>query len=309
MNGDTLRQQMPTMRDLGFDDGQRRAAAKVAAQLASDGVVVHAAYLSGSLAVGLGHSLSDVDLYVVANDDVAKGLERVVDHGADGQVQINPVPLTEFEGLLELGAEFRATGRDRGQVLIPEEMLLSLIRFTIGERITVAARVADGVEAFRRETVRKIVMARYARRAAALTEDALGAAASGDVATAVTATNLLCVNAAECLLGALDDIYLGPKFLHRRLARAAADGPVPALVWRACFEAPSPSAGPDELHEHVRDQLKLGQRPGCACASGRVGLTAGVAGGPSCGPRRAAAGAVAPDDGDALRRRGRPDGA
>lgn len=220
--------------------------------------MVHLAYLSGSLAVGLGHGASDLDLYLVGDEHCAR-LART-DVRDDGTVvQVNTVPRTRADHLLEIARRFTVTPENRGQVRLDDETLGALIRLTVGEMLYVSDDYADRYALLDRDVVRKIVMATHARLCAAHTEDAVGGVRAADWRLAVKSAALLVAAGAECLLAATDDLYVPAKpFLHKRLARAFRDQTIEHQVWDATLRAPPLYASASQVRGHVLRALELG---------------------------------------------------
>jgi len=211
--------------DISFTQAQVDAAKGVLAQL--DGAEL--AFLGGSLAVGLGHAMSDIDLYVVGD-----GLpDRELTYQHDGTwVHVNPLPAGKVAELVALATGYRATGMDRSQLAADVKTLNALVRLVTGWRVLASPEWVARLEMLSRDTVRKILAARHANVFAAYAEDACGALRSGDLFTAATASQLALDAACEATLAAAGDLYLGPKFLFRRLARTPATAPWRDHLWR-----------------------------------------------------------------------------
>ncbi len=211
------------------------------------------AFLAGSLAVGLGHGTSDVDVYAVG--DGLPEQERGYEH--DGVL----VHVTRLDGglvrrLAATGARFTATGSDREQYLLDYKVHNALVRLTTGYRITATPEWQDVLSALRRDVVRQILIARHANVFAAFAEDVWGALLSGDRYTAATASTIALENAAEALLAAAGDIYFGPKFLFRRLRRTEVTSAWAAELWRLLNQGFA--RGLDDLEAVVAHRLRVG---------------------------------------------------
>ncbi|MGW4759629.1 hypothetical protein [Streptomyces chartreusis] len=231
--------------DVHFSAAQLRAARHVVQQQLGGTQAVELAFLGGSLSVGLGHGTSDVDLYVVG-----KGLPRLeVVHEQNG-VAVHMCPLTadQVRGLITLGSRYQATGADRSQLAVDLKTLHGLVRLLTGRRIVASPSWQQELGLLNEQTVRRILMARHANLFAASAEDAFGALESGDLFTAATVSGLALESAAEAVLAASGDVYVGPKFLFRRLARTSATRPWCSYLWRlanAAFHTEAP------LHAHA----------------------------------------------------------
>jgi hypothetical protein len=196
------------------------------------------AFVSGSLVAGLGHSLSDVDLYVHRSDD-----EPVPERGfrEDGFiVQINPLSQSKMDVIRRICPEFVATAADRQQLQISERDLVLAVRYSIGYTLVNRLPALPDLQQSR-ETMKHVVMARAAYDLSGMAEDALGALQSGDTLTATFAAQLSMTYALECVLAASGDLYVGTKFLPRRCARVEPLRECLDLIWD-CLRLPHLSA-------------------------------------------------------------------
>ncbi|WP_410634198.1 hypothetical protein [Amycolatopsis sp. cmx-4-83] len=241
----------PAVPDVYFTDRQIAAVRHVVEHRL--GGEIELAYLAGSLAVGLGHGTSDVDVYAVG--DHLPGQDHGYEH--DGVV----VHVTKLDGALVrrlagLGSRFTATGADREQFLLEFKVLNALVRLTTGHRVKVAPAWQDALAPLRRDVVRRILVARHANIFAAFAEDVWGALLSGDRYTAATASAIALENAAEALLAAADDLYVGPKFLFRRLRRTEVTAPWAGELWRLLNQVFD--AGLDDVETVAAHRLRVG---------------------------------------------------
>jgi hypothetical protein len=241
--------------DRGLTAAHMAAADAVLATVFAAGAHIDLAFLGGSLAVGLGHDLSDIDLHIVGTGDRLAG-SRVHHHGGF-QVQVNPISPDRATRLIDLGRRFTASATERDQIDVDEDTLSELIRLLDGRVLFTAPSFAPVLAQADRDVVRKIMMVRRARAVTALAEDARGALGCGDWRTAYTAATLGLGHAADCLLAGAGDLYVGPKFLHRRLARCAATRDIAGLVWAHYWQPLSAADGPTLLNRSVEDLLWL----------------------------------------------------
>jgi hypothetical protein len=244
-----------TVPDVSFTPTQVGAARGVLEQLGGASRV-ELAFLGGSLAVGLGHATSDIDLYVVG-----AGLpEGELTYQHDGLwVHVNPLRAGMARELVELGTRYRATGMDRSQLAADPKTLNALVRLATGWRLLASDDWARALESFSQDTVRRILIARNANVFAAYAEDADGALRVGDLLTAATASRLALEAGCEAALASAGDLYVGPKFLFRRLARTPVTAPWCDHVWRLCHRDPGPHQGfPDSIRAAVEERLSVG---------------------------------------------------
>jgi hypothetical protein len=238
--------------DAGFSAAQLDAAEQIVRIELGGPDRVELAFLGGSLAVGLGHATSDVDLYVVGDDlpDYAETFDR-------NGVSVHVVTLTaEFvHRLVRLCGAYATTGFDRDQTHVDLRTLHGLVRITTGVRVLCGPQWSAELRSLRRDVLRQILIARNAQIFAAHAEDVLGALISGDPYTAAGASGIALEAAAEAVLAAADDLYVGPKFLFRRLGRNPVTADWSPLLWRLLNGAfgDVSEVGPDNVVEaHVR---------------------------------------------------------
>jgi hypothetical protein len=239
--------------DVGFSTTQLAAARAVLAEQATK-TRIGLAVLGGSLAVGLGHTLSDVDLYIVYLGPPSP-ITTVDRQGV--QVHIEAMTREAFVALGALGARFQATSDDRRQLFLAESDLKQLVRLATGHRLAhddiepeLIALLPD------RHVVRQILMSRYACDFAVAAEDAFGAADIRDWYTAMAASLAAVLCAAEAALAAADDVYHGAKFLFRRLARTSATCHLVPDLW-ALTQAPANVAHPHEWARTIVERRLL----------------------------------------------------
>jgi hypothetical protein len=240
--------------DVCFSAEQHAAAREVVHRDLGGPDAVGLAFLAGSLAVGLGHGTSDVDLYAVS-DSLP---EHDLCYEAGGvTVHVSMLRPRSVHRLVELGSRFEATGGARDQILLEFKKLLSLVRLATGWPIVTTPQWTSTMESLRRDVVRKILLARHANIFAALAEDVAGALASGDRYTAVGASTLALEAAAEATLAAADDLCVGPKFLLRRLARTPVTAAWAPTLWRLLNQA-FPDSVDDRVREVAEHRLRVG---------------------------------------------------
>lgn len=215
--------------DVGFSSAQLDAAEQIVRAELGGPDRVGLAFLGGSLAVGLGHATSDVDLYVVGDDlpGYASTIERA-------GVCVHVVTLSpEFiHRLVRLCGAYVTTGSDRDQTMVDLRTLHGLVRLTTGVRVFCSPQWTEDLRSMRRDVLRQILISRNAQIFAAHAEDVVGALISGDPYTAAGASGIALEAAAEVVLAAADDIYVGPKFLFRRLGRNPVTTDWSPLLWR-----------------------------------------------------------------------------
>lgn len=214
------------------------------------------AFVSGSLAAGLGHALSDVDLYVCPEP----GTEIADEEHCEGGhiVQINPIRPDDLGRLVVLTASFGAGPADRWQVGLSDSQLTPAVRYAIG---TVLVDRGSGLPTPQQawQTMRQVLMVTRAITIATYAEDVCGALAVGDELTALQTTTIAVGLAVECLLAGVGDLYVGQKFNLRRLARAAAVQDALPTLWES-MRLPAAPRGLPQTRRLAEGRLRLAGR-------------------------------------------------
>jgi hypothetical protein len=252
----------------GFTPEDRARVQALCDELPADGPL--AVLLTGSQAAGLGNAHSDVDVYAIATDPLP--LAAWVAEAADLDVTVLP-PARIEQYAAELAAA-AADPTDRHALSADEpNRWKPVVRLVQGEPVRTTERGRALLDRLDRVTLRRVLLALFSVRAGNLTEDAVGALRSGDLLTALCASEEAVRNAAEAALVVLDDLYLGPKFLFRRLARN------PGLAWVLAHPEAFglPTAEDAELRRTVRRRLWLaGHLNARAVVNGAETVAAGL---------------------------------
>jgi hypothetical protein len=245
--------------DVYFSHAQRAAAQDVVQRDLGGPAVVGFAFLGGSLAVGLGHAASDVDVYAVGDD--LPDTELVYESGGV-TVHVAPIRGQAVRRMVEVATEYAATGDERDQLYVDFKTLNLLVRLATCIPILTTPTWASTVDRLRRDVVRKILIARNTNMFVAYAEDVAGALSSGDRYTAIGASAIALEAAMEATLAAADDLYIGPKFLHRRLSRTAVTAPWAPTVWhllnQTFDEWPPADDGLEQVRRIVERRLHVG---------------------------------------------------
>jgi hypothetical protein len=225
--------------DTGLSGAQVRAARHV---VETELRGVQLALIGGSLAVGLGNTTSDVNVYVISEPPS----HQVFDHNG---IQITVTALDP--------AAVRAVVQSLPT--IDTTQLALIVQLVYGHRLQATTEWAAIVDRLDVGAARKLAVMHHATEFAALTADSFGALRSGDWFTAVTASRLALLASAEAALAATGDLYNGPKHLFRRLARTeiTADWCVPLWNLADCAFEPG-SAGPALVREIVESRQLTG---------------------------------------------------
>ncbi len=217
-----------------------------------------AALATGSRAAGLGHARSDLDILVILEtEDDRRRCWTLPERHHDMTVDTDTLALSDVERMLD---DLRV--RETAQVLDRSHYALAnfsgwtrLVRLTIGHVVTATPTASALLERFERDGVRRSVMVHAALCLATFAEDVKGAVECGDLATAVAASEQAVRFGVEASLTAFDDIYLGPKYLLRRMARH--ESLATLLECEEMLGQPSISCRDDEITGLVRRRLLL----------------------------------------------------
>lgn len=181
-----------------------------------------AALATGSRAAGLAHARSDLDIIVVlAADEDRNRCRTYPKRHRDMTVDTDVLALSDVKSQLDAQrARDAAQILDRGRYALANYSGWStLVRLVIGHVVTATPAARGLLESFDRDAVRRSVMVHAALCLATFAEDAKGSIECGDLATALAASEEAVRYGAEVSLTALDDLYIGRKYLMRRMAR------------------------------------------------------------------------------------------
>lgn len=181
---------------------------------------VEAAYIGGALAAGLGTPMSDVDVYFVVADGTPSAARQLFVDGRRFDVAYQSVG--SLRALIAETSHYRADRDDLGVLnTMGRKSLAPLVRFLLGEVVLDDGSIAALASLARQslpELVRTVVGVMSFEVHNAL-EDAHGFHAVGDLEAASWAGQLAFLSAAEALLAAHGDLYLGQKWVWARWAR------------------------------------------------------------------------------------------
>ncbi len=220
---------------------EQLAAAKRALDQIGQEQEIALAVVSGSVAFGLSHAMSDIDLYIVPKTEPT-GRIRVIGEGGYS-VQPNIVSLHRFEELETWATSSREPlSQGNRSYIVSDAICKDAIRLARGRIIHADDSLAQRLARFDWDFMARRVMSREAIQASQHIEDIEGSLTAGDLDTALLATRLALTHAGEALLAACRDLYVGPKFLAKRLRRISHLGPIVdqllAALDVACTEHP-----------------------------------------------------------------------
>ena len=183
---------------------------------------VVAALATGSRAAGLAHARSDLDVLVILEtEDDRKRFRTLPERHRDMTVDTDILALADVERMVgELRGRETARELDRSRYALANlPGWTRLVRLAIGHVVTATPAAQALLDELDRNGVRRSVMVHAALCLATFAEDAKGAIECGDLATAVAASEQAVRFGVEAAFTAFDDIYIGPKYLLRRMAR------------------------------------------------------------------------------------------
>ncbi|NUP15824.1 MAG: hypothetical protein HOZ81_06960 [Streptomyces sp.] len=174
--------------------------------------------VSGSLAFGLGHGTSDIDLYAMTADGTP--LDYRVRAGGSVPVQVNAVtPESLALAVRWAASDADYTAGDRSTFTVQENIRKLAIRLNGGVVLHADDRHRALLGSLSGDVIRRRVVAGEGVVVGSYLEDVSGAVASDDLDTAFLSARLALTHACEAILAATGDLYVGPKFLTRRLRR------------------------------------------------------------------------------------------
>lgn len=236
--------------DITFSEEQIRAALHVLSALDSGHDCI-GAYLSGSLAVGLGHGTSDVDILAVMPDESRLRSGSV--HTAGFEVHFNPIGVSQFRDLVDLSSADVPESQHRG-VSIPIDRLQLLGKLRLA-RILVSS---DSCEAIRRrissQKLRQQFMEKLAVRVSDSCDTCFGCLSIHDYSSSLAASDAALRLSCDVLLASVEDFYCFSKSLFRQLARQPLAASVAPLVWEL-LQSPSLKEPEAEVVHLIRNRL------------------------------------------------------
>jgi len=213
------------------------------------------AVVSGSLAMGLGHALSDLDLYIArADGSTAPG--RTFSIGSR-TVQVTPLDTAKLRQLVDHAAGFRVDSKDRSQLSLSMSDGKLLLRLANGTLLGANPAHRALFDALDRETVRKLAILRHACFAVELQEDVHGAITSGDLVTAMASSHRALLHALESGLGGVGEVYDHEKVALRRLGRHPGTAHLLDSAWALLNCGLPLDAPPEELADVARRRALL----------------------------------------------------
>jgi hypothetical protein len=218
--------------DLGRDVATRLATSEGA----------DAAFLAGSIVVGLGSRSSDVDVYLVGTG-LRESRRQLLTDGV--RVDIQTLATERLAGLVDrVVADYPAPFP--GRVADPD--LMVAVRLLTGEVITDTGFLTALKERLAAcpLPLRRMVINSWARTAYSAVEDVAGLRESGDRLdrdAAVVAARRALLAAGKALAASCGDLYYGDKWVWHQLARSAPDA-FPVAEYRRLMhhDAPEPGA-------------------------------------------------------------------
>ncbi|MEV6690286.1 nucleotidyltransferase domain-containing protein [Micromonospora sp. NPDC051196] len=211
--------------------------------------------LTGSIAAGLGHEQSDIDVMLITDQP---GQVHELNYNRGGRrIDLLPFALKDFRRVIDLTSAFRATRQDRHQVMLDHVTAMRAARVATGELLWADATAQAELDRIDLVALARMLMVRAAIEAATYTEDAVGCMAIGDWYTALDAAQLALRKACDSVLTAGQDFYISDKFLFRRLARLPQAKSVFDDVWSLVQASPSPATDPKACAATVQNRLLL----------------------------------------------------
>jgi hypothetical protein len=217
------------MRDRKLD-AARKAGAGIAAEPG-----VQAVYIAGSLTAGLGSTTSDVDLFVVSHEQPACGTEPE-QRDVDGvRVDIERRKPGAMLAAASRMTTYDFTTKNTTSVHFKPGAYDNVIRLLHSEPVLASAEYDEArtLMSDKMDNLRRLVMGQWVMRCANDMVDCEGAFIDNDMDSALLISHSLLVQAAKCYLAGAGDLYIGPKWMMKQLARTAPDllGPVGVLLF------------------------------------------------------------------------------
>lgn len=217
-----------------------------------------AALVGGSRAAGLAHARSDLDIIVVLAAGEDCRLHRTLPERHRGMtVDTDILSVDDVQRHLDAQRTREAAEvLDRTLYALPSHVVWStLVRLVIGHVVMATPAARTLLESLERDAVRRSAMVHDTLCLATFAEDVKGSVECGDLATALAASEEAVRYGVEVGLTALDDLYVGRKYLLRRMARHES---LDVLMESGnMLGQPGSSAGDDEVTRLIRHRLLL----------------------------------------------------
>lgn len=172
---------------------------------------------TGSIAAGLTHRFSDLDLILVTKAGPTRALRN---RAGSVSVDVEVLSWEDYCFAVDYLAAYRASTKNRDWLKISPASLKRYTRLVIGLPMYATTEGREAHARIDRDVLRRVVMSGNANSLASLSEDVAGALAGEQPLTSLEAASLAMRAAMECVLASLDDLYQGPKFLLERLQRS-----------------------------------------------------------------------------------------
>jgi predicted nucleotidyltransferase len=219
---------------------------------------VVAALVTGSPAAGLAHARSDLDIIVVlaAGEDCRRHRTFPARHRGM-TVDTDVLAVDDVQRYLDAQRTREAAEvLDRGLYALSSYVAWStLVRLVIGHVVMATPAARALLESLERDAVRRSAMVHDTLCLATFAEDVKGSVECGDLATALAASEEAVRYGVEVGLTALDDLYVGRKYLLRRMARH--ESLAVLLESGDTLSQPGSSADDDEVTRLIRRRLLL----------------------------------------------------
>lgn len=184
-------------------------------------------YLSGSLAAGLGHSLSDIDVHAL---EPYPDAEDAVFAPSGRRVQVTGVTTIDLELFRQFAGGLQASPSNRGAFYLDQKSLWDLFRLASSRPLFVKPRDEWIFGEPLVDAIRQIQIGTRAHQVARAWSDASGLAASGELPTAIDIAKSASRDTMEMVLSAFGDYYSSPKLFLARAHRFATAWPASAWL-------------------------------------------------------------------------------
>jgi hypothetical protein len=211
--------------------------------------------LTGSIAAGLGHGQSDIDVIVVTDSSDRMSALNYIRAGR--RIDLLPVGLTELAALVAQGNRFTATRTSRSQVMMEHTRAMTVVRANTAEVMRADDAVRTVLSGIDHAELARILMTRAAIEAATYTEDVAGLVEIGDWYTALDTSELALRKACDVFLTASHDFYISDKFLFRRVFRTPGLARLRDSLWTETHRGLARSESVPTMRAAVHRRLQL----------------------------------------------------
>jgi hypothetical protein len=178
-----------------------------------------AALVGGGLAAGLGHSASDIDIYLVGGQEQSRG--QLTAGGR--RIDVRQLPIGQILALAQRVAEADLTDDEHARPLGEADLILA-VRLAGAEVAVGRPAVGPALDALDQCKLRKLTIGRWLGAALTALEDLCGLDERSEPEAAVLCARTALLAAGKAVAAGCGDLHDGVKWVFRQLRRSGPAG-------------------------------------------------------------------------------------